>query len=390
MDNGYKTTLRRIMRRLSSSCKGVLRVWSTPPKLDEDDKDDRYFDFPVHKAKPTMVLPASLSHLARRRISDARAQVPLLPSPRLMPPVLRPENVPARATTRRKKAQDAALEAIEADQLARIQKKSVKRGLLVSSQVEKIGHGAINFASSDVYAGELKRLEGSTYPTGTIDGFLKEKARGVNKCSRLNYVTRRSYSDYTFPTMAFVNTELGHPTNEIGHAEIVYDVTHDRPTFELRADQGSSLRASGAWGEFERRYGGEANKAKTPRFAELLELLAIKNGVPLDDPSHITIDAATDRELRAALKKRAAARAARAPKAPTRTALYFFKRDPRFDTNTTVEGSATEQFERLPRHVKNDFEAMANVAKYHDYIRDLDDGEAESDGETEAPRQSPS
>ena len=41
---------------------------------------------------------------------------------------------PYEATTRRKKAQDAALEAIEADQLARIQKHSAKRGTLASSQ----------------------------------------------------------------------------------------------------------------------------------------------------------------------------------------------------------------------------------------------------------------
>ena len=311
-----------------------------------------------------------------------------------MPPAVRAADVAAQTTTRAAAKRTDQLASLEAAQLARLSSKgSGKRGTLVVSQVATIGHGAVNYAANPVYAGEIALLEGATYPTGTAKGYIEEMGRGVYKCSRLNVVTRAPYEkSYVFPTQAFVNTLLGVPPHEIGHAEIIYDVDDDRPVFELDDRAGSSLRACGAAAEFERRYGGEANKAKNPYFSELLEIVALKNGVPLDDPSHITMPPDLDAALRRALKARAAARAARAPAPAPKTPVYFFKRDARFNSDTKAHGSATDQFNKLPPAIKREFESLALVAKHREYVRDLEDGEAEteSEGEDEAPAQDPS
>lgn len=151
------------------------------------------------------------------------------------------------------------------------------------------------------------------------------------------------------------------------------------PVFWVDPERPCSIRASGALNELESSYGGEINQLESPSIADLLAIVALKNGVDITSSSFldsITLDKSTHQRLSSALQIHKDAYDSRkketTKKRPeVRTALAFFKCSEKYDASPGGK-PASDQFNALSFKEKKPFHELAAYARYERYYEDME------------------
>jgi hypothetical protein len=130
---------------------------------------------------------------------------------------------------------------------------------------------------------------------------------------------------------------------------------------------------SGALAEFEKKFGGNEKRTQTPLFAELIAIVARRNGAPFT-ATPPRCDKSLETYYATAMKLRKTRRDARSSRsaaaAAARTAFGFFQAA---NPNTfSCEDDAKKAYEDLPRDKKGAYTALATKDTYRRVLESLE------------------
>jgi len=258
--------------------------------------------------------------------------------------------------------------------------KSVKERTHTQSQVETLGFNCIRQAHSKNFSAEIRSFEHMLYPGGSVKAYLEILAEGKNPCRQLNTITRRSITKSgasPLPRLAFVNADHQLPEEFIGKGDIEHT---GEPVFWVPTDRPRSIRACGALEQLEASYGGEQNQEKSTTIADLIAIVAHKNGVDIADQSFlesIILDKSKHDRLSSALKIHKEACQSRKKQAAStrpkvRSALDFFKESTLYDPSDDAS-PPSDQLNALEFKDRRPFQSLAALARYERHVQNIEE-----------------